>query len=188
LNVYDFDNTLYAGESGIDLFFFYLKKRPLLVRYAPWVVSGAIRYKLHLVHIEDVATHYAKIVEVFLGGIKDYKADAKEFWDKHQHRIRDFYQPLQQPDDLVISASPEQSLEEICGRIGVKRWIGTRINEQTNAIEFICFRENKVKAFQEQYPGERINNFYTDSMNDKPLMDLADHVFFWRKGKLEQIK
>ncbi len=188
MNVYDFDNTLYDGESGIDMFFFYLKKRPSLVRFAPAALSGAIRYKLHMIELAGVVQRYAKVVEAFLRGIEDYQADAREFWDQHEHRVRSFYKPLQQPDDLIISASPEQSLQEICARLGIKRWIGTRINEETSTLEFICFRENKVKAFAERFPGERIENFYTDSMNDKPLMDLAEHVFFMRKGKLEQIK
>lgn len=188
MNVYDFDNTLYDGESGIDMFFFYLKRRPSLIRYAPAAFAGVVRYKLHQIDLDSVLERYAKIVEGFLDGIEDYQADARTFWDTHEHRIRDFYKPLQRPDDLIISASPEQSLEEICGRMGIRYWIGTRINEETSRLEFICFRENKVKAFKERYPGQRIENFYTDSMNDKPLMDLADHVFFMRKGKLEQIK
>ncbi|MDR2526218.1 MAG: haloacid dehalogenase-like hydrolase [Oscillospiraceae bacterium] len=188
MNVYDFDNTLYSGESGVDLFFFYLKKRPSLVRFAPWVGVGILRYKLHMIDMDTFTRRYAWVVERFLSGIQNYAADAREFWDLHESGIRDFYKPLHREDDLVISASPEQSLREICGRMGIQRWIGTRINEETNALEFICFRENKVKAFRAQYPGERIENFYTDSMNDKPLMDLAEHVFFLKKGKLEQIK
>ena len=28
VNVYDFDNTIYDGESGFDIFMFYLKKDP----------------------------------------------------------------------------------------------------------------------------------------------------------------
>ncbi|MDR1927170.1 MAG: haloacid dehalogenase-like hydrolase [Oscillospiraceae bacterium] len=188
LNVFDFDNTLYEGESGIDLFFFYLKKRPSLIRFAPVVLIGVIKYKLHKVQLTDAVQRYAGIISIFLRGVKDFDADAKEFWDKHAHKLRSFYQTLHREDDLVISASPEQSLKEVCGRLGIKRWIGTRVNEETHALEFICFRENKVRAFLERYPGERIENFYTDSMNDKPLMDLAEHVFFVRRDGMEQIK
>ena len=188
MNVYDFDNTLYDGESGVQMFFFYLKRKPSVLRFAPVILGAMIRYKMGKVQIADVVDNYDYIFRAFVKIVKDPQADAKLFWDKHQHRIRDFYKALQRPDDLIISASPEQSLEEICGRLGITRWIGTRIDLENNRFDFICFRENKVKAFQEQYPGERIENFYTDSMNDKPLMDLADHVFFMRKGKLEQIK
>ena len=40
MNVYDFDNTIYDGESTFDLFLFYLKKKPSLIRLMPTVVSA----------------------------------------------------------------------------------------------------------------------------------------------------
>jgi phosphoserine phosphatase len=188
MNVYDFDNTIYEGESGIDMFFFYLKKRPGLVRFAPQVLRGVIDYKTSGVSLADVAARYGNILKVFLDGIADYAADAREFWDQHEHRLRSFYHHLHRPDDLIISASPEQSLREVCMRLGVARYIGTVIDEATSTLDFICFRENKVKAFRERYPGQTIENFYTDSMNDKPLMEIAQHVFLVKKGRIEQIK
>ena len=40
----------------------------------------------------------------------------------------------------------------------------------------------------EMYPGAHIDNFYTDSMNDKAMMDISDHVFLVNGNKIEQIK
>ncbi|MDR2752744.1 MAG: haloacid dehalogenase-like hydrolase [Oscillospiraceae bacterium] len=188
MNVYDFDNTLYEGESGIDLFFFYLKKRPALVRYAPVVLRGVIDYKAGKITLNQVLKRYERILKVFLQGIDDYEADARVFWDQNEHRLRSFYRRLHRPDDLIISASPEQSLREVCKRLGVARYIGTVINETTQSLDFICFKENKVKAFRERYPNEKIERFYTDSMNDKPLMEIAEHVFFVKKGTIIQLK
>ena len=188
MNVYDFDNTLYRGESGVQMFFFYLRKRPGLIRYAPQVIRAVIEYKRGKVDFNEAITRVGAILKPFLEGIEDYNADAVAFWDKHERRLYPFYKPLQQPDDLIISASPEQSLKEICGRIGVRNYIGTVINEETSTMEFACFRQNKVKAFQERYPGQGIDDFYTDSINDKPLMDLAKRVFLADKGKITQIK
>lgn len=188
MNVYDFDNTIYNGESGIHMFFYYLKRRPGLVRFAPVVLKGMIEYKQHKVELGGVMERIGGVLAAFLEGVEDFAEDARDFWDKHEHRILPFYQELHQPDDLIISAGPEQSLKEICGRLGVQRYIGTVINEETRTLDFVCFRENKVKAFRERYPNDRIENFYTDSMNDKPLMDIAQHVFLVRKGKITQMK
>ncbi|MCL2105729.1 MAG: haloacid dehalogenase-like hydrolase [Oscillospiraceae bacterium] len=189
LNVYDFDNTLYDGESGVHMFFYYLKKKPSFIRFAPTVAIGMVQYKMHLIKLEDVLRKYAGIVEYFIGEVVDFNRDSKIFWDKREDRLHGFYKLLQRPDDLVVSASPEQSLEEACGRLGIKRWIGTVVNEETKTLDFINFRENKVKAFLERCPGERIQHFYTDSMNDKPLMDLAEHVFLVKKGRVvKQLK
>ena len=37
LNLYDFDGTIYDGDSGVDLILFSIKKRPsLLFHYFGW--------------------------------------------------------------------------------------------------------------------------------------------------------
>ncbi|MCL2299696.1 MAG: haloacid dehalogenase-like hydrolase [Firmicutes bacterium] len=188
MNVYDFDNTLYDGESGLQFFVFYLRKNPALLRYLPRAAVGILNYKRGLVTLDQVAERYAAQMKPFFESIKDIPGDMREFWDKHEHSIRPFYKALQRPDDLVISAGPEQSLREICGRLGVRHYIGSVINEDTRTFEFICFRENKVRAFRERWPGQGIDDFYTDSMNDKPLMDLAQRVFMVGKKGIERIK
>ena len=38
MNVFDFDNTIYDGESAIDFFLYYLKKDPKLIRYLPSII------------------------------------------------------------------------------------------------------------------------------------------------------
>jgi phosphoserine phosphatase len=188
MNVYDFDNTLYDGESGLHLFLFYLKKRPWLVRYTPQVLQGVADYKRGKVTFDQAIGRVSGVLQPVLRGVEDYRADAREFWDKHEHRLRPFYRRLRRPDDLIISASPEQLLREACARMGVKHFIGSVINESTGLLEFACFRENKVKAFRERYPGQQIDSFYTDSMNDKPLMDIAKQVFMVNKRRIVQIK
>lgn len=65
---------------------------------------------------------------------------------------------------------------------------GSSIDKNTGKFIRLCFLDNKVKIFRELYPNAHIDNFYTDSMNDKPMMDIADHVFFVRGNKIEQIK
>lgn len=46
VNVYDFDNTIYDGESGFDIFMFYLKKDPKeIAKLIPRFGEAFIRYK-----------------------------------------------------------------------------------------------------------------------------------------------
>jgi lantibiotic modifying enzyme len=40
MNVYDFDNTIYRGESGVDLFLYYLKKELTLSNRLRFNVIG----------------------------------------------------------------------------------------------------------------------------------------------------
>ncbi|HRT81665.1 MAG TPA: HAD-IB family phosphatase [Oscillospiraceae bacterium] len=188
MNVYDFDDTIYRGESSLHLFLFYMKKDPKLIRMLPQMLIGLIKYKLRLVSIDKLLNDYAAPAEEYFKNIDNIQDDIKEFWDKNMHRVKPFYFTQQKEDDLIISASPEFYLKELFDRIGIKNYLGTVVNTQTGKVEFVCYRENKVKAFYERYPEGVIENFYTDSYNDQALMDIAENVFFVKGDKIKQIK
>ena len=95
---------------------------------------------------------------------------------------------MQSYDDLIISCSPEISLKIICERLGIKRYIGTVIDSKTEEISRLSFRENKVKAFFEEYPDTEIENFYTDSLNDQPLIDISKNAYLVKGDKITKIK
>ena len=44
MNVYDFDGTIYDGDSTIDFFFYSLKKKPSLICYLPKQATGFLLY------------------------------------------------------------------------------------------------------------------------------------------------
>ena len=52
----------------------------------------------------------------------------------------------------------------------------------------MCYHENKVKVFRERYGDTRIEEFYTDSRNDQPLIDLAENAFLVKGDRIERIK
>lgn len=188
MNVYDFDNTLYDGESSVDFFLYYIKKDPALVRYLPKVMNAILRYKAGKITIEDALKDYGKLISEYVRGMDDPEQDVKRFWDKNQYFVKRFYKQLQQEDDLIITASPSLLIREIAKRLGIRHYLSSEIDLETGEITQLCYRENKVKIFKERYPGVKIHNFYTDSMNDKPLMDLSENVYFVRKHRIEKIK
>ena len=44
MNVYDFDGTIYEGDSTVDFFLYALKNRPSVLRYLPKQICGFILY------------------------------------------------------------------------------------------------------------------------------------------------
>ena len=48
MNVYDFDKTIYNGDSTLDFYIFSIKKNLLLLRYFPKQFSGIILYHLKI--------------------------------------------------------------------------------------------------------------------------------------------
>lgn len=189
MNVYDFDDTIYNGESALDFFFFYLKKTPSLIKQLPRVLYVMLQYKRGKITVDDALRKYAPMVEDYMRSIPDFNADVKEFWDKHMKKIRPFYASLQQPDDIVVTASLESSMAEICRRLGISHCVGSRIDPETGRVERLCMRSHKVPAFQAAFPDAHIDNFYTDSLkNDAPLAALADHVFEVKGNKIRQVR
>ena len=188
MNVYDFDNTIYDGESGIDFFFFLMKKKPSLIKYIPKVTICFIKYKLHRITIQTAHDKYADAVEKAIRNFDNFQEEICKFWDRNMHKIKPNFAERIKDNDLILSASPEATIREVCERLNIKNYIGSKIDLETGKIHFICYRENKVSAFREMYPDTVIENFYTDSMNDKPLIDIANHAFLVKKNKILQLK
>lgn len=188
MNVYDFDNTIYDGESCFDLFKFYIKKNPSLIKLFPTVTKGFARYKKGEVSLDEMVSRYAPMAQEYLAKI-DFENEPKLFWDKHMNKIKPFYKEIQKEDDLIITASPDFHIEEIAKRLGIKNYLTSKVDRKTGKIEFVCIRQNKITAFKEIYGDKEIENFYTDSPeNDAPLIDLAKHAFVVKGQKITQVK
>ena len=79
-------------------------------------------------------------------------------------------------------------LEEICKRLDIRNFVGTETDLEKMKIVNLCYRENKVKVFKEKYPDAVIDNFYTDSLNDQPMIDLAKNAYLVKGNKITKIK
>lgn len=180
MNVYDFDGTLYNGDSSVDFYIFALKKQPALVRYLPGQFWGFLRYALGRTGKREWKGAFFS----FLQGI-DGTALAEEFWERRQDRVVDWYESLRQPGDLVISASPSFLLGPICQRIGIRRLIATEMDPATGALlGENCRGEEKVRRLRAQYGAEPVECFYSDSQVDLPLARLAHRAFLVKKGHI----
>jgi HAD superfamily phosphoserine phosphatase-like hydrolase len=188
MNVFDFDNTIYDGESFVDLFKMMLGRDASVLRHIPRMISGVTQYKVGSLRLEEGMARYSKYVEQYLAKLPDMESIVMEFWDNNIHKIKPFYEDVRSEDDVIVSASPEMVIGEICRRIGIKHYIASQVNPVTGQIVNMCFRENKVKAFRKVYPNVTIDCLYTDSMHDKPLMDISNHVFMVKGNNYTQIK
>jgi phosphoserine phosphatase len=188
LNVYDFDNTIYRGESGVDLFFFYLKKDPSLLKSIPWGIKLIIKYKTGKMTLQQVLDDYSGLIVEYGNRLDSFEQDMVEFWDKHEHKVKPIYKKLHQPDDVILTACPDIIVGEICKRLGITNIIATETEPGTKRLIRFCYRENKVNAFRDRYPDAVIENFYTDSYNDKAVFDLAKNVYLVKGNKVKKIK
>ena len=187
MNVYDFDNTIYDGESVVDFYLFLLKKNPRLISFMPKMVWMLIKYKACLVSEEELLKKAQRYAISLLPYIKDSRV-VSEFWNENQKKIKKFYLDRHREDDVVLSASCNLLLDEMCRRLGVKTIISSEVDVDTGEILQVCFRNKKAEIFKKYFPDAVIDNFYTDSMNDRSMFSLAKHIYLVKGNKVKEIE
>ena len=183
MNVYDFDQTIYYGDSTRDFYFFCLKHYPQIMKYLPMTAVHAIKFGAKIMP----KTKFKEKFYMFLKSIPDIDLAVEKFWKSHEKNIKEWYLAQKREDDLIISASPEFLLAPICNKLGV-RLIASRVNKYSGKTEGEnCWGEEKVRRFNEA-GGGNIKEFYSDSLSDTPLAYLAEKAILVKGNKLEEFK
>ena len=178
MNVYDFDGTVYGGDSTVDFFFYALKRTPALARYIPRQAAGFVLYAMKKVDKTAMKEYFYS----FLQGIDGEKL-AEDFWDSQQHKIYFWYRQQQEPVDVIISASPEFLLRPICRRLAIRHLIASEVDSRTGKYTGKnCRGQEKVARMRREFGDVPIRSFYSDSISDLPLAKLADNAFLVKKG------
>lgn len=178
-DVYDFDGTIYDGDSGIDLVLFALKKKPGHFFRVFWAV---IKYALRLIS----KVEFKGIVFSFLKGIEDVDAFVDEFWQGHEKKLKSFWlEKESHSNDIIISASGTFWLNWIKEKYEVGGLIATDIDVRTGeVVGDNCFGAEKVRLFYLNFPKGQIGKMYTDSINDLPLIKEAEEGILVKGDKL----
>ncbi len=187
MTVYDFDNTVYDGESTFDFFMFCLARHPSLVRYLFALIRGLYRYKRCKVSREELLRIAEKNMFGMLRSCPDYATLAEKFWDKNMKKIKPFYLAQKQKDDVILSASFGFLLRPCIRRLGVENLVCSEADLENCEILQLCFRENKPKIFDQAFPEAVIDAFYTDSENDMPFIKRAAKSYFVRGNTVSPI-
>ncbi len=170
LNIYDFDETIYDSDSTKDFYFYCLKKYPKILLSVPCMAWAFLMYILGV----KSKTQFKEKMYRFLRYVPDIDSSLENFWNKNENKVKQWYRDRQQEDDIIISASPEFLLEPICKRLGIKHLIASRVDKKTGLYTGEnCWGEEKVKRLYEIFPDAVCEEFYSDSLSDAPLANLA---------------
>ena len=182
MNVYDFDGTIYRGDSSVDFYLFCLRRHPSVLARFPSQAAAFFRYRRKKCN----KTAMKQVFFSYLAKISDLDAELCAFWASHEKNIFPYYIEQKRSDDVIISASPEFLLAPICEKLGVPAPIGSRVDRKTGEFSSKnCHDTEKVARFREIYGDAEIERFYSDSRSDSPLAFLAGEAFFVKKGTPE---
>ncbi len=188
MQVFDFDNTIYHGESTFDFAMFIIKRKKSLLKCAPGITLLLIKYKRCKMNALEFQTELEKFTGPFLQNKEFIKKSVQDFWQKNRKKLDQNIIKKIKKNDVILTCSPSFLIKEIEKDLNTKNIVATEIDIDEGKIHFLNFGKNKVKIFQEKFPKKKIQTVYTDSYNDKALMDVAKNVYLVKKGKCTKIK
>ena len=176
MNVYDFDKTIYPVDSTAQFYLWCLRRYPKCMCTLPVTVWAFF----------CMGTHIKKKTackQLFYRFLRHIPADAPQaFWRGHNGAVQPWYLEQKRPDDLVISASPEFLLKPVADALGfalmaspVEQATGIYLGEN-------CHGAEKVRRYREAYGATPVEGFWSDSLSDTPMAQLAQTAYLVKKG------
>lgn len=174
MNVYDFDKTIYDGDSSMHFYKYCLMHYPKIIKYWPSQVKAASQYKLGKISKTEMKTIFYR----YFQAIPDIYQTVETFWEAHEKNIKDWYLEQKRDDDLIISASPEFLLRPICEKLGVEI-IASVVDPFTGEnLKENCYGPEKVIRMRAHYDMNDMEEFYSDSYSDDPLAQYAKKSYY----------
>ena len=186
INAYDFDETIYDGDSSVDFYLYCLKRKPSIIIMAPIQIYGVL---LYILKIKNKDFMKEKIFS-FLKRIDNINDYIEDFWNKNRKKIKEWYLKQKKKSDVIISASPEFLLKPLEKELKVDRIIATKVNKKTGKFESKnCHDYQKIKRYETEMRRKNdIKRFYSDSIkSDKAMFVYAKEAYLVKKNKIEKI-
>lgn len=182
MNVYDFDKTIYNGDSTFDFYIFCLKKNPTVIFGLRKVFLPYMRYLLGF----GTKTEFKeKIYEGFLPKI-NVDTLLTEFWSRNIGKIKKFYYDMHRDDDIIISASPYFLLKPCADVLKIKYLYASDVDKKSGKYSGVnCHGEEKVIRFEKAgFKREDIESFFSDSLSDSPLANISQKAYIVKGERL----
>lgn len=187
IDVYDFDGTIYDGDSTADFVLFSLRRHPSVLLGMLHVAAAALKLAARRYNLTQFKT-------VLFGEMSkrfNLEAEAEAFWlsEKTRAKLGKWFDSTPRDLPIVIaSASPEFELKHAAKILGVKTLIGTKCDMKTGALTGKnCKGAEKISRIREVIGEYEIRAMYTDDAKaDGPLLAIAREKYIVTHGKVEK--
>ncbi len=183
MNAYDFDKTIYNGDSTADFYIFSLKRHKKILLLAPSLIGAFLKFYVFKI---GTKTQFKEKMYKFLQ-FCDTEKDVIDFWNLNESQIKEFYYAQKKEDDVIISASPVFLLTPICDRLGIKNLLASEVDSHTGIYDGInCHGKEKVRRFREIFGNTEIEKFYSDSYSDTPMAEISKKAFMVKGNEISE--
>ena len=199
--VYDFDKTVYGGETGTDFLIFYLKKKPSkILSFGLKIMKDFFLFLFKRIELKELKGRYSGFLSN--ESVESTEKLVNEFWSKNKKLVyewvpNEIIENKKEVDFvIVISASPLFLIDKFVRELGFTHAFGTVLETgfKDGKKYYLpkisgenCKNIEKVKVLdrwaQKQGINYKIIKFYSDSIMDKPLFDLAEKKYWIKRGE-----
>ena len=181
MNIYDFDGTIYNGDSCKDIVHYGLRKHPILtIRALKKAKSLNKDYEKGYIQFERVKEEMLS----FLFQIEDKQKFINDFVNSHIKKIKPWYLSRKNENDIIVSASYEIWVGPFVKKLGLKYVVGTRVDADGKILGLNCKGEEKVRRINALFQGAAIGCCYSDSSVDIPLLKMGKTAYVVEGNKL----
>ena len=167
MNIYDFDGTIYNGDSTKDIIKFAFKKHPFMVMKCLRNARKRNRDFLQgLCSFEQVKEEML----AFIFKLENYPKFVNAFVDSHMNKIKPLYKSRHTDNDVIVTASYDLWVNLFARKLGVRNVIATRVDPNGKIMGINCKGDEKLRRIREALPNIPIENAYTDSQSDEVLL------------------
>ena len=182
MNIYDFDDTIFRGDSSVNFIKYSLIRHPLLVIWS-FIKAGVEGIK-YLFKKSDFGLVKSELFS-FVKFIKNLEEYMEKFVLRNQKNIKNFYLEQKREDDVVISASFEFIVRPFCEKLGIKYIIATKYDTKKGCIiGKNCKGKEKIVRFNEIFTKPKVNEAYSDSLSDIPMFKIAKKAYLVKDDEL----
>jgi phosphatidylglycerophosphatase C len=173
MNTYDFDETIFTGDSENRFFKFMFSKKGFR-HYKINFSFYNLLWKMHIITKTRSREHQYE----FLKDIKNIDATLTEYWDEVEKYMKPWYNDYKKDDDIIASGTPRFLLEPIMKRLGLTNLVATEMDKHTGKIDGdFAIGEFKIVNFRNQFGDDCIDKFYSDAYSDHYLADIAKEAY-----------
>ena len=185
IDVYDFDGTIYDGDSTADFVLFSLRRHPGVIAGLPRVAFAALRLLVRNIGL----TQFKSVLFGEMSKSFSLEEEAELFWKDMNTRKKLGPWFFETPRDLPIviaSASPEFELRHAAKILGVDTLIGTKCDMKTGALTGKnCKGAEKISRIREVIGDYEVRAMYTDDAKaDGPLLAIAREQYIVTHGSV----
>ncbi|MCR4707377.1 MAG: haloacid dehalogenase-like hydrolase [Clostridiales bacterium] len=189
IDVFDFDGTIYDGDSTVDFLLFCFGKKPVLALFClpPLLRALGGKFTGHF----SLTSFKSDFFSVFARRLS-LGDTAEEFWrrEKTKKKLGKWFLSRKRTLPVVIaSASPDFELTPAARLLRADALICTRCDPGTGrVIGKNCKSAEKIERIRKTFGEVQVRSMYTDDPKaDGPLLSIAEERYLVRHGTVERI-